>query len=55
MPPEVWCVNWTPSSAQAWVDAMKPVWDQFADDVGQDNIDAAQAINAGDANPTGAS
>ena len=32
---------------QAWVDAMKPVWTQFADDVGQDKIDAAQAINAG--------
>jgi C4-dicarboxylate-binding protein DctP len=32
---------------QAWVDAMKPVWDQFVEDVGQDNIDAAQAINAG--------
>ncbi len=32
---------------QAWVDAMKPVWSQFADDVGQDKIDAAQAINAG--------
>lgn len=29
----------------AWVAAMKPVWDQFVDDVGQDNIDAAQAIN----------
>jgi len=32
---------------QAWVDAMKPVWTQFAGDVGQDMIDAAQAINAG--------
>ena len=32
---------------QVWVDAMKPVWAQFVDDVGQDNIDAAQAINAG--------
>lgn len=32
---------------QAWVDTMKPVWAQFADDVGQDKIDAAQAINAG--------
>jgi C4-dicarboxylate-binding protein DctP len=32
---------------QVWVDAMKPVWDQFVADVGQDNIDAAQAINAG--------
>ena len=31
---------------QAWVDAMKPVWTQFVGDVGQDNIDAAQAINA---------
>jgi len=30
----------------AWVEAMKPVWDQFVGDVGQDNIDAAQAINA---------
>ncbi|MEM9108199.1 MAG: DctP family TRAP transporter solute-binding subunit [Pseudomonadota bacterium] len=31
----------------AWVTAMKPVWDEFKDDVGQENIDAAQAINAG--------
>lgn len=29
-----------------WVTAMKPVWEQFKDDVGQTNIDAAQAINA---------
>jgi C4-dicarboxylate-binding protein DctP len=32
---------------QAWVDVMKPVWEKFAGDVGQDKIDAAQAINAG--------
>jgi len=25
---------------------MKPVWAEFVGDVGQDNIDAAQAINA---------
>ena len=37
----------TPEQRQAWVDAMKPVWDQFKEDVGQENIDAAQAINAG--------
>ncbi|MHA7876582.1 DctP family TRAP transporter solute-binding subunit [Roseivivax sp.] len=30
----------------AWVDAMKPVWDQFVEDVGQENIDAAQEFNA---------
>jgi len=30
----------------AWVAAMKPVWSQFVGDVGQENIDAAQAINA---------
>ncbi len=36
----------TAEQRAAWVDAMKPVWDQFADDVGQENIDAAQAINA---------
>jgi len=31
---------------QAWVDAMKPVWEKFEGDVGADNIAAAQAINA---------
>ncbi|UZD89565.1 DctP family TRAP transporter solute-binding subunit [Cognatishimia activa] len=31
----------------AWVDAMRPVWTQFADDVGQDMIDAAQTFNTG--------
>ncbi|MFY0618741.1 MULTISPECIES: DctP family TRAP transporter solute-binding subunit [unclassified Shimia] len=36
----------TADQRQAWVDAMKPVWEKFTDDVGQDNIDAAQAINA---------
>ncbi len=32
---------------EEWVAAMKPVWEEFKDDVGQENIDAAQAINAG--------
>ncbi|MEM7720665.1 MAG: DctP family TRAP transporter solute-binding subunit [Pseudomonadota bacterium] len=36
----------TAEQREAWVEAMKPVWDKFADDVGQENIDAAQAINA---------
>jgi C4-dicarboxylate-binding protein DctP len=36
----------TPEQRAVWVDTMKPVWGQFVDDVGQDNIDAAQAINA---------
>jgi C4-dicarboxylate-binding protein DctP len=36
----------TPEERAAWVDTMKPVWEQFVDDVGQENIDAAQAINA---------
>ena len=31
----------------AWVDAMKPVWDMFTGDVGQDMIDAAQSFNSG--------
>ncbi|MGC1495581.1 MAG: DctP family TRAP transporter solute-binding subunit [Sulfitobacter sp.] len=31
---------------QVWVDAMKPVWEEFIGDVGQENVDAAQAINA---------
>ncbi len=37
----------TAEQRAAWVEAMKPVWEQFADDVGQENIDAAQAINSG--------
>ncbi|MEM9851386.1 MAG: DctP family TRAP transporter solute-binding subunit [Pseudomonadota bacterium] len=36
----------TAEQRTAWVDAMKPVWAKFASDVGQDNIDAAQKINA---------
>ncbi|MCF3594448.1 DctP family TRAP transporter solute-binding subunit [Rhodobacteraceae bacterium LMO-12] len=36
----------TDEQRQVWVDAMKPVWEQFVSDVGQENIDAAQAINA---------
>ena len=36
----------TAAQRAAWVEAMKPVWDQFVGDVGQENIDAAQAINA---------
>jgi C4-dicarboxylate-binding protein DctP len=35
----------TPEAREQWVNAMKPVWDQFKDDVGQDNIDYAQEIN----------
>ncbi len=35
----------TAEQRAVWVDAMKPVWEQFSDDVGQENIDAAQAIN----------
>ncbi|MEM6489109.1 MAG: DctP family TRAP transporter solute-binding subunit [Pseudomonadota bacterium] len=36
----------TDEERAAWVAAMKPVWDQFADDVGAENIAAAQAANA---------
>jgi C4-dicarboxylate-binding protein DctP len=32
---------------QAWVDVMKPVWDEFAEQIGQENIDAATAANQG--------
>ena len=31
---------------EEWVSAMKPVWEEFTADVGQENIDEAQAINA---------
>ncbi|ANT61406.1 C4-dicarboxylate ABC transporter [Salipiger sp. CCB-MM3] len=36
----------SPEERAAWLDVMKPVWDQFTDDVGQENIDAAQEFNA---------
>ncbi|MDA3889391.1 MAG: TRAP transporter substrate-binding protein [Allgaiera sp.] len=36
----------TPDQRADWVATMKPVWGEFVKDVGQDNIDAAQAINA---------
>ena len=38
-------VELTAEQRQVWVDVMKPVWAQFADDIGQDVIDAA--VNAG--------
>ena len=37
----------TQEQRDEWVAVMKPVWEQFKGDVGQENIDAAQAINAG--------
>lgn len=35
----------TPEQRQAWVDAMRPVWEQFADEIGQDVIDNALSYN----------
>jgi C4-dicarboxylate-binding protein DctP len=37
----------TPEQRQAWVDAMKPVWEEFAEEIGQENLDAAMASNTG--------
>ncbi|MFT6023220.1 MAG: C4-dicarboxylate-binding protein DctP [Ascidiaceihabitans sp.] len=36
----------TDEQRAVWVSTMKPVWEEFVGDVGQENIDAAQAINA---------
>ncbi|MGH1486035.1 MAG: DctP family TRAP transporter solute-binding subunit [Cellvibrionaceae bacterium] len=33
----------TPEQRQAWISVMRPVWSKFANDVGQDTIDAAVA------------
>jgi C4-dicarboxylate-binding protein DctP len=35
----------TEEQRAAWVEAMKPVWEQFEGDVGAENIEAAQSIN----------
>ncbi|MEO0386098.1 MAG: DctP family TRAP transporter solute-binding subunit [Pseudomonadota bacterium] len=36
----------TAEQREAWVNAMRPVWDQFEGDVGADTIAAAQELNA---------
>ncbi|TVM16892.1 C4-dicarboxylate ABC transporter [Oceanidesulfovibrio indonesiensis] len=38
-------IELTDEERAKWVEAMKPVWDQFADEIGQENIDAAVACN----------
>jgi C4-dicarboxylate-binding protein DctP len=38
-------VTLTPAARQQWVNAMKPVWVKFEDQIGKDMIDAAQAAN----------
>lgn len=35
----------SPEQREAWVSTMKPVWEKFTDDIGQDVIDAALATN----------
>jgi C4-dicarboxylate-binding protein DctP len=35
----------TPEQRQQWVDAMKPVWDEFREDIGEDVMNAAMASN----------
>ena len=35
----------TPEQRAEWVSTMKPVWEKFTDDIGQDLIDAAVAAN----------
>ncbi|MCE7029908.1 DctP family TRAP transporter solute-binding subunit [Jiella avicenniae] len=37
----------SPEQRKQWVDTMKPVWEKFTDDIGQDLIDAAVASNSG--------
>jgi len=37
----------TPEQRQKWVEAMKPVWEKFRDDIGADVIEAALAANEG--------
>ncbi len=36
----------TPEQRKQWIEAMKPVWAQFQDDIGNDLLEAAQASNA---------
>lgn len=36
----------TPDQRKAWREAMKPVWDKFSGEIGEDLIEAAQSFNA---------
>lgn len=38
-------IQLTDAERTQWVEAMKPVWGHFADEIGQENIDAAAACN----------
>jgi C4-dicarboxylate-binding protein DctP len=38
-------ITLTDAERAAWVEAMKPVWKQFEDAVGKDNLEAAIASN----------
>lgn len=38
-------ITLTPEERQQWVDAMKPVWKQFEEEVGAENLKAAQDAN----------
>ncbi len=38
-------INLTDAERQKWVDAMKPVWQEFEDEIGKDLIEAAAASN----------
>ncbi|QVK23591.1 TRAP transporter substrate-binding protein [Shewanella dokdonensis] len=38
-------VELTPEQRQAWVDAMKPVWKKFEDQIGKETIAAAESAN----------
>jgi C4-dicarboxylate-binding protein DctP len=38
-------IELTPEQLQAWREAMRPVWDQFRDDIGPELIEAAQAAS----------
>ena len=40
-------IQLTDAERTQWVEAMKPVWKQFEDEIGKDLIDAAVAANAG--------
>ena len=37
----------TPEQREAWVEAMKPVWEEFKGDVGAENLEAAMSSNSG--------
>ena len=45
-------IQLTPEQRAEWRDAVRPVWEKFQDDIGEDLINAADSANQSDTTPS---